>query len=224
MTTALAGRRGKQTLEACEQQIQVAIDAARETWTIIGTQLTVIRDRRLFPDASFEEYCERRWEFSRAHAYRLIGGSEVAANLSPAGGAPATERQAREVGLASDDPGEQQEVWNTAKQIAGNDQPSAPVIRKAAEIVREAADANAETIEIDAALRECDKLVKRLEECGKRIQTAFNAKAGACRPMLNRKAKYDKKIGFMKSQVDLVREHIDGLIEDWTKTKKQVDD
>lgn len=225
--STLAGRvkrANKPTLAHCEQQIQSAIDAARETWQMIGVQLRVIRDNELFPDKSFEEYCDRRWEFSRAHAYRLIGGAEVVDNLSPMGGAPATERQAREVGLASDDPGEQQQVWDTAKQIAGNDQPPATVIRKAAEIVRDATDGNPESIEIDAAIREFSKLVKKAIESGKRIQTAFNAKVGACQPMRNRKKKYDNRIDALSIQVDLLREHIEGLETEWAGTKKQVDE
>lgn len=63
-----------------------------------GNALLAIRDKRLYREqyGTFEEYCRGRWGLGRAHAYRLIEGASVIANLSPMGDIlPTSERQAR---------------------------------------------------------------------------------------------------------------------------------
>jgi hypothetical protein len=50
----------------------------------VGMALKEIRDRRLYRQqySTFEEYCARRWDFSRPRAYELCAASEVIADLS----------------------------------------------------------------------------------------------------------------------------------------------
>lgn len=214
----------KVTLETREGLISQALDAAKEHFAVIGLQLQLIRDERLYPDETFEAYCERRWDFSRGHAYRLMTAAEVAGNLSPAGDIPKTERQAREVASASDDPGVQREVWEKAKEIGETDQPSGPTIAAAAQIVQTGQPANHESIEIDAAIAQLERLQKKLVEAGKRVQLAFEAKAKVSRDMQSRSVKFRKKVDNLASRVDLLREDVEDLATDWARTKKQIDD
>lgn len=92
----------------------------------VGRALLEISARRLYRQthASFEAYCQARWGFQRAHAYRLISASEVVDDLSPFGGAlPANEAQARPmVPLA---PGQRREVWEAAQALAPGGRPTA---------------------------------------------------------------------------------------------------
>lgn len=50
-----------------------------------GKALVQIRDRRLYRSThkTFEEYCADRFDFKRAHSYRLIDAATVVDNLSP---------------------------------------------------------------------------------------------------------------------------------------------
>jgi len=56
-----------------------------------------IRDSRLYriEHGTFEEYCKSKWGFTKTQANRLIGGSEVAKNVTPIGVSPKTESQSR---------------------------------------------------------------------------------------------------------------------------------
>jgi hypothetical protein len=50
----------------------------------VGLALKAIRDQRLYCQQydTFEEYCIRRWDFSRIRAYQICAASEVVADLS----------------------------------------------------------------------------------------------------------------------------------------------
>jgi hypothetical protein len=56
-----------------------------------------IRDKRLYKDryATFEEYCQKRWEFTRAYASNLISAANAADNLSTMVDKPTHESQVR---------------------------------------------------------------------------------------------------------------------------------
>lgn len=227
-------------LKNCEGRIQTAIDGAREHWAAIGRELVAIRDGKLYAGKfkTFEAYCLERWEFTRGHAYRLMDAVKVIEDLSPQGGAaapddfpgsgrpviPETERQARAVGAAAPDPETRREVWNTAQELAGDPQPAPRVIGQAAEVVQTGKPANHESIELTESIRHFSNTVKLLEKRGKEIQTALGAKVNVCQAMQTRKVKFERLIGNMAAQVDLLKEHIDGLEKAWASTRKQVDD
>ncbi|MGI5488869.1 hypothetical protein [Microtetraspora malaysiensis] len=87
----------RRDLETCE----AALDHLRLAFWIAGHALQVIRDARLYraTHATFEDYCEDRWEISRPHAYRLIAEWSLAERLhrvSPMGD-KISERQVREL-------------------------------------------------------------------------------------------------------------------------------
>jgi len=214
------------TLADCEAMIQGAIDAAKEHFAIIGAQLTIIRDNVLYSEDTFEEYVAARWDFTKSYAYRLIQAAGVVANLEDedVDEGPATERQARALADASDDPETQAEVWTTAQEVAQDQQPTADQIETAAEIVETGSPVNHESIEIDDAIAAFLKIQKKMMKAGQRIQSGIIAKAAVSSPFQNRKVKFFKLVDNLAAQVDLVREHIEGLDKSWTATKKQVDE
>lgn len=71
------------SLDECEQVIERYEDSYREA----GAALAEIRDLRLYSSnySTFEDYCQERWGYQRAHAYRLINAAEIVAELSPIG-------------------------------------------------------------------------------------------------------------------------------------------
>jgi hypothetical protein len=104
-----------------------------ETFLEVGHALAIIRDKRLYRDqvGTFEEYCRRKWEFSKTHANRLIDAAAVAAVLTPIGVKLKSESQARPlVGLP---PMKIPAAWKRAEEIAGDHEVTAKVVRQAAE-------------------------------------------------------------------------------------------
>lgn len=80
-----------------------------------------IRDSGLYKKVlgfdTFEKYCKARWDFNRAHAYRLIDSANVVDVVSPNGRQkPENERQARPLTRLESD--QQREVWQKAVDTA----------------------------------------------------------------------------------------------------------
>ncbi|GMV07382.1 MAG: hypothetical protein AMXMBFR53_36570 [Gemmatimonadota bacterium] len=72
-----------------------------EGFTIAAALLAQVRDRKLYREeyATFEEYCQGMWGWSRQRAYQLIGAAEVVTSLSTTVDTDGlTERHARELG------------------------------------------------------------------------------------------------------------------------------
>jgi hypothetical protein len=114
------------TLEELEAIIAKGINSFVDT----GNALREIRDRgtdgsRLYHTLgfkTFEDYCQKRWGWSRFRSYQLIGAAEVADNLLTIVNKPVNEAQSRE--LARLPPDLQRELAatidftnTTAKQI-----------------------------------------------------------------------------------------------------------
>ena len=88
----------------------------------VGMALKEIRDKRLYRQhyRTFEEYCARRWDFSRPRAYELVAASEVVADLSAIADIrllPENEAQARPLTRLKH-PAHRQEAWQLAVQMA----------------------------------------------------------------------------------------------------------
>ena len=60
------------------------IEGAKIAFELMGRALCTIRDNRLYRQqyGTFEEYCQKRWGFSRQFASLQIQSSEIAENLS----------------------------------------------------------------------------------------------------------------------------------------------
>jgi len=70
-------------LEDCE----AVIGAGWDNFVKVGQALAIIRDQELYRQSfkTFEEYCARKWQYAKAHVYRLIGAAETMRILSPIG-------------------------------------------------------------------------------------------------------------------------------------------
>ncbi|MFZ5760980.1 MAG: hypothetical protein ACOY32_15295, partial [Thermodesulfobacteriota bacterium] len=102
----------------------------------VGMALLEIRDRELYREesATFEGYCKKVFDFSRGHAYRLMGAAKVVENISPDSSPemspnwrhddgkvidliPMSESQVRP--LVRLQPDQQREVWQAVVKNAG---------------------------------------------------------------------------------------------------------
>ena len=109
--------KNKQELERLEGVIQENIGAFYE----VGMALMKIRDQKYYHDVlgyeTFEEYCRKRWDFSRIRAFQLIQSVEIRENvLTIVNIAPATESQCRPLARLTAD--QQIIAWTKAVETA----------------------------------------------------------------------------------------------------------
>lgn len=95
-----------------KEQEQIIARGA-EAFVSVGEALTTIRDKRLYRAEfdTFEDYCRRRWGFSKSHANRYIAANSVIGNLEMLHSdiLPKAESQIRPLTLLK--PAQQQKVW-----------------------------------------------------------------------------------------------------------------
>jgi hypothetical protein len=93
--------------------LETIINTNRSCFYNIGRALKEVRDDRLYRELlfdTFEAYLRKRWDMSRAHAYRLIEASRAIDNLSPIGDIlPENEAQLRP--LVQLEPFDQRRIW-----------------------------------------------------------------------------------------------------------------
>ena len=106
----------QESVRLCE--LERIIQKGKDTFVEVGTALSEIRDSRIYRATfkTFEDYCQKRWEFEKAYAFRMIAAAEVVANLSPMGDTPSSERQARPLAKLPAD--QQPAAWERAQEIA----------------------------------------------------------------------------------------------------------
>lgn len=100
-------------------------------YCIVGIALMKIKNDRLYEKqyGTFEKYCKSRWNFERAHAYRLIKSSVVFQNLSPIGDIPKAEGVIRPLTKIKD-PVKQREIYEKAIKTAPKGRVTAQHIEK----------------------------------------------------------------------------------------------
>jgi protein gp37 len=66
------------------ESLEVIVSSGLKSFWEAGKALRKIRDRGLYRDThkTFEDYCEEKWEMSRAEAYRQIGAASVIEDIS----------------------------------------------------------------------------------------------------------------------------------------------
>jgi hypothetical protein len=121
----------KKKLAMCEQ----VIEKGRHFFLEVGCALKTIQIGRLYREthATFEQYCEEKFDIGRQHAYRLIDATDVVKDLSPTGDTlstkhgiqrvalPATESQARAL-VKIKDPEKRREAWGEVIKAAPLDE------------------------------------------------------------------------------------------------------
>lgn len=148
-----------------------------QTFLEVGRALAKIREKRLYRDQfhTFEEYCRRKWEFSKTHANRLIEAATVADILAPIGVKVRKESHVRALVWLS--PQRIIAAWQKAEQLARGGEVTARLIREAAEEFR--GDCTAESAPTLAkapslthtALQSALRLIDRAEKAAKRQDT-----------------------------------------------------
>jgi len=116
-------------LEQLESVIKQNIGAFYE----VGRALMEIRDKGLYRDVlgfdTFEAYCKSRWDFNRAHAYRLMDSVKVINNVSESETKkPVNLEQTRT--LAKLEPDQQRQAWQKAVETAPDGKVTAAHVSK----------------------------------------------------------------------------------------------
>lgn len=147
-------------------KLEARIHRGLGTFLDVGKALWEIHVRQLYraEHATFEAYCEDRWQFGRAYGYRLIAAAQVAEAVSPVGDIqPTSERQTRPLqGLP---PETQREAWAAATE--GGHEPTEEEVRKAlADLPPEKQRARIEQAEARAGQRMKQDAVKARRKRG----------------------------------------------------------
>lgn len=100
-------------LEECE----TVIERGMRTFMEVGQALAKVRDERLYRDeyATFEVYCERRWNLSRTRAYAAIDAANVVSRIRDIG-APEPQNQGQAEALSGLEPETAAEVMRDAHE------------------------------------------------------------------------------------------------------------
>lgn len=121
------------------QRLELKVE---RTFLSAGRALKLLRDKRLYRDRykTFEEYCQVRFGFHRAHSYRLIDAVQVFENLSLkclqfGDILPTKESQCRP--LIPLELEEQPQVWQRAVEAAGGKVPSARIVKTIVDRLKE---------------------------------------------------------------------------------------
>lgn len=115
--TPLLTTREQRDLERAERTIARGL----RSFLAVGTALMEIRDKRLYRDhfKTFEEYCLRRWDFSRIRAYQICAASEVVGDLSTIVNIPLPENEAQARPMARlKAPKHRKRAWKLAMKMA----------------------------------------------------------------------------------------------------------
>ena len=82
LTTASAGR---EQLIACEASIEANLQQASKGFLEVRSALAEIQRDRLYRERgydTFEAYCQKRWNLTRRHAYRLVDADAFVAETA----------------------------------------------------------------------------------------------------------------------------------------------
>jgi hypothetical protein len=105
-------------------QLEVKIEKGLRSFREAGQALLLIKEQKLYSQATFEDYCRERWDIKKSHAYRLIGAFKVLEDLSPVGEVPLpiSERQIRPIAKLL--PEQRQPAWEAAVAVAEKPAPT----------------------------------------------------------------------------------------------------
>ncbi len=116
------------------ERYEAIIETGLNTFFKVGEALNLIKSKRLYRQeySSFEEYCQKRWDFGRHRANQLIEASQVYNNLLTNGipNLPTNERQTRPATKLT--PAQQAEAWQQATDQSSDSQPTAKDVEEAA--------------------------------------------------------------------------------------------
>jgi hypothetical protein len=108
---------------------EAVIERGMSSFIEVGNALKAIRDGREYRDLypTFEEYCRKRWNWSRSYAHRNITEAELAVKLLPIGNkTPITESLLRPIVSLEFDV--QRKVWQKAIETAPEGKLTAKIV------------------------------------------------------------------------------------------------
>lgn len=158
----------QETVRLCE--LERIIQKGKDTFVEVGTALAEIRDSRIYRATfkTFEDYCDKRWEFSKRQCDRLISAAKVTKNLGPIGPKPESEAQARPLAKL---PAEQQPAaWERAQEIAKEESKPVAARHVEAAVLEVMPKEEPETVVVDES-KPAKKLPKFVPDDARRLWT-----------------------------------------------------
>ena len=114
-------------------ELEAIVERTKDAFIELCTAMREIRDEKLYLEEyrTFEEYCEKRWDFSAGRGRQLSRAAEVIENVKSATiVAPDNEAQVR--ALASiEKPADQRKVWKQAVATAPKREDGTPKVTAA---------------------------------------------------------------------------------------------
>ena len=137
----------QETVRLCE--LERIIQKGKDTFVEVGTALAEIRDSRIYRATfkTFEDYCQKRWEFNRDYVNKIIRAADVIANLDTMVSKPESERQARP--LAKLPAAEQPAAWTKAQEKAKDEGKPVAARHVEAAVAEVMAKTEPETVVVD---------------------------------------------------------------------------
>jgi hypothetical protein len=108
-------------------ELETVIERGLQTFIEVGSALMEIRNSRLYRQmyATFEEYCQERWDLRKSRTYQLMDAAEVVENLKSStivelssGSIPLPVNEAQARPLAKLEVEMQRQVWQRAVETA----------------------------------------------------------------------------------------------------------
>jgi 16S rRNA G966 N2-methylase RsmD len=117
---------------------EAVIERGLKTFYEVGAALLSIRDKRLYRAsyATFEDYCQERWQLKRQRAYELMDAAKVTMNLSEISDI-SPKRESHVAPLASLEPDAQRIVWEVVQQTAPGGKVTAAHVQSVATVFKE---------------------------------------------------------------------------------------
>ena len=108
-------------------ECEAVIERGQTTFIEVGSALLKIRDQRLYREnfATFEAYCQERWQWTKSRANQYVDAARVVGNLTTTVVKPTAESHARPLSHLS--PDQQREAWSRATEEYG--QPTAAQVK-----------------------------------------------------------------------------------------------
>lgn len=117
--------------ESSLERLEKVIESGLKTFVEVGAALYQIQSQRLYRQkhASFEAYLADRWNFKRAHAYRLINAYRALETIQDEDGNDLAESHVRQLVRLPED--QRAEALRRAKELAGKETRTAKHIQQA---------------------------------------------------------------------------------------------
>lgn len=118
-------------------ELEMVIERGLQTFYEVGEALLEIRDSRLYRNehATFEDYCQHRWQMTHRRANYLIQAAEVMENLGTIVPIPTNESQVRP--LTTLEPDEQKLVWQVVEETAPDGKITAAHVKSVVDVLKE---------------------------------------------------------------------------------------